>query len=153
MAAYEVTIHKILVPGAEAALLAVWESAVRATHDFLDDSDVSRIRECVGPALRAMDIVLIAEKPDKTPVAFLGGKDDKIEMLFVQAEYRGGGIGRLLVAKSVDEFGLRLVDVNEQNTQGIGFYRRLGFETFARSPIDDQGEPYPILHMRLATHR
>ena len=40
------------------------------------------------------------------------------------------------------------VDVNEQNPRAIGFYERLGFARTGRSETDDQGRPYPLLHMR-----
>jgi putative acetyltransferase len=41
------------------------------------------------------------------------------------------------------------VDVNEQNPQGVGFYRHMGFEQVGRSELDGQGNPFPLLHMRL----
>jgi putative acetyltransferase len=40
------------------------------------------------------------------------------------------------------------VDVNEQNDGAIGFYGHLGFEVTGRSEFDDQGRPYPLLHLR-----
>lgn len=41
------------------------------------------------------------------------------------------------------------MDVNEQNAQARGFYEHEGFEVIGRSETDEQGEPFPILHMRL----
>jgi putative acetyltransferase len=41
------------------------------------------------------------------------------------------------------------VDVNEQNDQAVGFYRRMGFEVAGRSAVDGLGQPFPLLHMRL----
>ena len=40
------------------------------------------------------------------------------------------------------------VDVNEQNHGAVGFYRHIGFEVTGRSDLDDQGRPYPLLHLR-----
>ncbi len=40
------------------------------------------------------------------------------------------------------------VDVNEQNTQALDFYLRRGFHVVGRSPLDGQGRPYPLLHLR-----
>jgi putative acetyltransferase len=39
--------------------------------------------------------------------------------------------------------------VNEQTPAAIAFYRHLGFEPFGRSPVDDSGRPYPLIHMRV----
>jgi putative acetyltransferase len=40
------------------------------------------------------------------------------------------------------------VDVNEQNEPARRFYEALGFVAAGRSPLDDNGLPYPILHLR-----
>jgi putative acetyltransferase len=31
----------------------------------------------------------------------------------------------------------------------VGFYERLGFKRIGRSPLDDAGRPYPLLHLAL----
>ena len=36
----------------------------------------------------------------------------------------------------------------EQNEQGVGFYQHLGFEVVGRSALDEQGNPFPILHLK-----
>jgi putative acetyltransferase len=40
------------------------------------------------------------------------------------------------------------VDVNEQNPAACGFYEALGFVVVGRSPVDDDGRPFRLLHMR-----
>ena len=40
------------------------------------------------------------------------------------------------------------VDVNEQNPAAVGFYEAVGFAVVGRSPLDDAGRPFPLLHMR-----
>lgn len=74
----------------------------------------------------------------------------KLEMLFVAPDARGGGVGRQLVAHAIGQCGATMVDVNEQNEQAVGFYRKMGFVETGRSPLDGQGKPYPLLHMVLA---
>ena len=39
--------------------------------------------------------------------------------------------------------------MNEQNPQAAGFYEHMGFVVEGRSPVDDAGRPFPLLHMRL----
>jgi ribosomal protein S18 acetylase RimI-like enzyme len=43
------------------------------------------------------------------------------------------------------------VDVNEQNPAARGFYEALGFVVVGRSPLDEGGRPFPVLHMRRPT--
>lgn len=60
-----------------------------------------------------------------------------------------GGLGARLVRLGIEKYGIREIGVNEQNPGAIGFYRHMGFETFKRSETDGEGNPYPILYMRL----
>lgn len=70
-------------------------------------------------------------------------------MLFIAPQMRGRGIGKLLVNYAVEHQGVWKVDVNEQNEQAVGFYQKMGFSVVGRSPVDNQGKPYPLLHMEL----
>ena len=42
----------------------------------------------------------------------------------------------------------KYVIVNEQNPNTISFYEYLGFVTYKRSKLDEQGNSYPILYMK-----
>lgn len=99
-------------------------------------------------ALLEVEHLVVAQEGD-LPIGFVGVENEKIEMLFVSADKRSCGVGRKLVAYAVDNFAANVVTVNEQNPQAIGFYERLGFETFLRTDVDEQGNPYPLLYMRL----
>lgn len=82
-------------------------------------------------------------------VGFVGVEQDKVEMLFIHPAWRGRGIGSRLLKYAFNVLGARLVDVNEQNEQAVGFYLRMGFEVEGRSELDSTGKPFPLLHMRL----
>ena len=71
-----------------------------------------------------------------------------MEALFVHPCCRHAGVGRRLTRHAVVELGATRVDVNEQNQQAVGFYRRLGFEIEGRSEVDGMGKPFPLLHLR-----
>lgn len=71
-------------------------------------------------------------------------------MLFVHPDYRGKQVGKKLLTYSIEKMNVIKVDVNEQNDQAVGFYKRFGFETISRSELDATGKPYPVLHMELA---
>ncbi len=130
------------------ALLNIWESSVRATHAFLSGDEVEKIKEYVPQALLCVRHLIVAENGG-VPAAFLGVENGKIEMLFVAAKRRGQGIGKALTEYAVKEFSADRVTVNEQNPQAVGFYARMGFEIYDKSDTDEQGNPYPLLYMKL----
>ena len=131
------------------ALTDLWEASVRATHTFLLQGEVERLRPMVRNAcLESADIYGMRGQ-DGRPVAFSGVCGDKLEMLFVHPSFFGRGLGRALVSHVVNTLGVRFVDVNEQNTQAVGFYKHMGFSVYKRSSLDGEGKEYPILHMRL----
>ena len=86
-----------------AELVRVWDSSVRATHLFLPESEIDRIRGCVPQALRQVQHLIVATE-DGVPVAFAGVDGCKLEMLFVAAENRGRGIGAKLLRYAIERF-------------------------------------------------
>ena len=82
-------------------------------------------------------------------MGFIGTSNDTIEMLFINPDFRGKGVGRVLTNFAVKDLKIKKVDVNEQNFQAIGFYEKLGFKVIGRSELDGQNKPYPILHLTI----
>lgn len=133
----------------EQELLAVWEDSVRATHSFLSEKEITEIKPFTREAFSKVDSLAYIRDKDGVLQAFIGIDGQKIEMLFVSSVCRGQGYGKKLISYAVNKAGATYVDVNEQNPQAVGFYEHLGFSVFDRSPVDDQGRAFPILHMVL----
>lgn len=129
-------------------LLLVWESSVRATHLFLSDVEIERIKIHVPQFLWAVPRLFLAEDEAGHPVAFMGLVDRSLEMLFVASEMRGRGIGKRLLQYGIDNYSVETLTVNEQNPQARGFYEHMGFQVYKRTELDEQGDPYPLLYMR-----
>lgn len=130
-------------------LCDVWEKSVRVTHLFLSDSEVKEIAKYVPEALKQLPHLIIATNNENEPVAFMGIDGEKLESLFISPEERGKGLGKQLIQYGIKHYSINKVVVNEQNTQAKGFYEHLGFQVYKRSDIDEQGNPYPILYMKL----
>lgn len=130
-------------------ILDTWESSVRATHDFLSEEDIISIKPHVVEGAKYVSKLLCVRDKQGTIKAFMGIHDSKIEMLFVSNDSRGNGIGKKLVEYAIEVLDINYVDVNEQNPQAVGFYKYMGFQVFKKSEFDDQGNPFPILHMKL----
>ena len=133
-------------------LLTVWESSVRATHLFLSDREIKSIKEYVPQALMGIAHLIIAEADTGCPVGFMGIEDSTLEMLFISPEERGKGLGKRLIQYGIKIYSVERVAVNEQNPQAKGFYEHIGFQVYKRTDLDEQGNPYPLLYMRL-THK
>lgn len=129
------------------ALITIWEASVRATHHFLSEGDIQKLTPFVKMGLSGIETLVVA-RDNENPIAFLGIEAGKIEMLFVSPDYFGKGLGRELAELGISQYGVRYVDVNEQNPQAIGFYEHIGFEVFQRTEFDEQGNPFPILKMK-----
>lgn len=131
-------------------LLRVWEASVRATHDFLPDAYIVELR--VIMAERYLDaVMLVCIRDARRRIAgFAGVAAGRVEMLFIGPAQRGIGLGKRLLWYTVEHFNARGLDVNEQNIQALGFYLHEGFEVVGRSDVDGMGQPYPLLHLRLA---
>lgn len=131
-------------------LLHLWEESVRSTHLFLSEKDIAALRPLVLQGLSGISQLLIYVNDDgNAPLGFIGIQDHKIEMLFISPEAMGQGIGKKLVTHAIDALKVSSVDVNEQNPQALGFYEHMGFYVAERSALDEQGKPFPILHMKL----
>lgn len=136
------------IPADAPALTAIWRESVLATHDFLSREDFDEIEKLVGEEYLPNVEVWVIEDAD-TPVGFMGMTGSNIDSLFIKPDQRGKGIGKHMINHAKIIAGTLSVDVNEQNTQGVGFYRHVGFIETGRSATDDQGRPYPLLHLKL----
>jgi putative acetyltransferase len=129
-------------------IVEIWRDAVDATHDFLAPHDRIAIEQDVRAHLPRLPMWLAVDADDR-PLAFMLLGEAHIDALFVDPAARGTGIGRLLVDLARSLAPVLTTDVNAQNEQALGFYRRLGFAEAGRADLDGQGRPYPLIHLRL----
>ena len=128
-------------------LIEIWESAVLNTHDFLKEEDFLYYKKQLPVYFQY--VTLVGFEQEGILAGFMGIAEENLEMLFVDNEYRGTGIGKKLIAYATANLHVTKVDVNEQNTQAVGFYKYMGFNIVRRSELDGEGKEYPILHMQI----
>ena len=130
-------------------LLEVWEDSVKATHLFLSNNEIKMIKKYVPQALKEVSHLFIIENENNEPIAFMGIEDTKLEMLFIKNSERGKGFGKNLLKYGIENYNVNELAVNEQNPNAKRFYEYMGFKTYKRTEVDEQGNPYPILYMEL----
>ncbi len=130
-------------------LLNIWQRSVRATHHFLQESDIQellpQLRDNYLPAVE----LWVAVDTEDSPLGFIGLNENHVEMLFIEPDLRGKGIGRALLDHARSSRQQMSVDVNEQNPEAVGFYLHYGLVQTGRSPLDGEGRPFPLLHLSL----
>ena len=131
-------------------LLEIWEKSVQATHAFLSEEEILKIKEYVPGTICGVETLLVLfDKGENSPLGFMGIEGKKIEMLFLSPDARGKGFGKRLVQRGIEIFSAEEVTVNKQNQKAKGFYEHLGFKTYKTSTTDEQRNPYPIAWMKL----
>ncbi|WP_312952108.1 acetyltransferase [Superficieibacter sp.] len=128
-------------------LAEIWCRSVDATHDFLTMAYRQELEELVRAFLPEAPL-WVATTAQDTPVAFMLLTGDHMDALFVDPDFRGKGVGRLLVEHALTLAPELTTNVNEQNLQAVAFYKQMGFTVTGRSEKDDLGRPYPLLNLR-----
>ncbi len=128
-------------------LMEIWEDSVSNTHHFLKREDFLFYKRVLPTYFPQVN--LFGYEQDGELIGFMGVAEGNLQMLFIENRYRGMGVGKKLVFYAIENFSIQNVDVNEQNSQAVGFYEHLGFNLLGRSELDAEGKKYPILHMRL----
>ncbi|PNO79188.1 acetyltransferase [Citrobacter koseri] len=127
-------------------LIAIWCRSVDATHHFLSASYRSELKELVRSFLPEAPLWVAVTEQDE-PIAFMLLTGQHMDALFVDPDVRGCGVGKLLVEHAITLAPELTTNVNEQNEQAVGFYKKMGFKVTGRSEVDDLGRPYPLLNL------
>jgi putative acetyltransferase len=127
-------------------LVEIWRSSVSETHSFVSTADMAAIDAEVRRYLPHSSVALALSDRGEA-IGFMGLAGDRLESLFVAGDWRGRSVGRCLVNYAKQKRQILRTKVNEQNRLALGFYERVGFKVCGRSPDDECGRPYPLLHL------
>jgi len=86
---------RLATTGDYPGIMEIWESAVRATHDFLAEEDFIYFKEIIPKDyLTHLEVFLLIE--NRKPIGFSSVSEGNLEMLFIHNDYRGKGYGKSL---------------------------------------------------------
>lgn len=128
-------------------LTALWRQSVIKTHLFLTSKNIDEIADYVPQALKEVEHLIVTRDANEY-FGFMGIEKQRLEMLFLDPQYIGQGIGRKLIEYAIKKYQVNEVTVNEQNPKAVGFYEHLGFKTYKRTDLDEQCRPFPLLYMK-----
>lgn len=130
-------------------IIEIWEASVRATHHFLQASDIDFYKTFMQEIDFNAFEVFCSLSENQEITGFLGVANNKLEMLFLKPEFIGKGIGKAMMDFVLNELNVTEVDVNEDNTNAVEFYKKFGFKVYDCTSLDSTDKPYPILKMNL----
>ena len=122
----------------EAALLA-WESASRLAHPFLTEAFLAQERKDIGELYMPNSDTWVVEV-DAHVVGFISMHGNEVGGLFLQPEYHGRKLGKLMMDKAQELHGDLELEVFEKNVIGRRFYDQYGFEPMERKYHEPTGE-------------
>lgn len=130
-------------------LIRIWRDSVSETHLFLSEEEIDRIEKELPSYFEAVKIFVWFESnvPNEI-IGFSGINNQKLEMLFLDPISFRKGYGKTIFNWLVEYEAIEFVDVNKQNPNAVAFYLAQGFKIISESPTDDQGNSFPILHLR-----
>ncbi|KAL9644067.1 hypothetical protein ABK040_005534 [Willaertia magna] len=129
-------------------IIEIWEASVRATHHFLSEDDILKIKlQVINYVNNKSSFTLILDNKKGMICGFMGMTENKIDSLFIDPSSFRKGFGKMFIQYALTLYSQLYVDVNEHNTEALAFYEKMGFYVFNRSELDDEGRPFPILKM------
>lgn len=131
-------------------LVAIWLEASRFAHGFLGEERLQLQSEQVRDIYlhQAENWVII---DNGEPAGFIGLMDQFIGGLFIDPHVHGKGLGRQVLDHALQLKKSLELEVYALNTQAHNFYLRNSFIETAREPVDAEGLPFAVIHMRRDT--
>ncbi|WP_231863082.1 GNAT family N-acetyltransferase [Sphingobacterium populi] len=81
-------------------LMEIWEASVRATHKFLSEIDFQYYKIRLPTYFE--HVSLFGYEKDNILIGFAGVALHNLEMLFIDATFRGIGVGKTLLTYAVE---------------------------------------------------
>jgi putative acetyltransferase len=133
-------------PSDQQLLSSIWFEASMTAHAFLGEQRLRQQRKLIEEIYLPQADTWVACMKDE-PIGFIGLIDNFIGGLFVSTSHQGNGIGKALLSHALTLKGGLSLDVYAANQNARQFYLRNGFREISRSPVDDEGLPFPTIRM------
>jgi len=121
------------------AVLDTWEAATRLAHLFMSDEFIAQERANVAELYLPNTDTWVATIKGQV-VGFIALMGNEVGAIFVQPDFHGQGIGKVLMDKAQQLHGSLEVEVFNENAIGRRFYARYGFEKLEEKQHEPTGQ-------------
>ncbi len=80
----------------------------------MPNEEIIKIKKYVPQAISKISHLIIIQKDNNIPIAFMGIENEKLEMLFITNNERGKGLGKQLLNYGIENYNVNELIVNEQ---------------------------------------
>ncbi|WP_338151825.1 GNAT family N-acetyltransferase [Enterococcus cecorum] len=102
-------------------IVQLWEANVKVTHTFLTKEEIQNIKQYVPQAVEHEPHLCIALSEKGELLGFIGVADQRLEMLFIQVNARGQGIGKQLLRYAIKNFDVKELTVTNKTHRQLVF--------------------------------
>jgi len=120
-------------------VLDTWEVATRLAHKFMSNDFIVVERKNVADIYMPNTDTWVAEI-DNEVHGFIALMGNEVGAIFLQPNYHGKGIGKLLMDKAQELHGDLEVEVFKENPIGRKFYSQYGFELLEKKFHEPTGQ-------------
>ena len=125
-------------------ILDIWLEASARGHSFVArEFWESKIPEMRSLYLPSSETYVYDE--EGAVKGFISLRESALEALFVSPESQGRGVGSRLLAKAKEVRPSLRLNVYRENSKGIEFYRKRGFQTREESVDESTGHPQLLM--------
>ena len=120
-------------------LMSAWENANSLAQPFLQKDFVAKVRKDI-PALYLPNTDTWVAEFDNHLVGFMALIGNEVCAIFLQPEYHGKKIGKMMMDKAQELHGNIELEVFKKNWIGLKFYSKYGFELIEEKIHEPTGE-------------
>lgn len=131
-------------------VLDSWEVATRLAHAFMKDDFIAQERKNVAEIYLPNTDTWVAEIESEVK-GFIALMGNEVGAIFLQPNFHGKGIGKLLMDKAQELHGNLEVEVFKANTIGRVFYSKYGFEQVEEKLHEPTGQQ--VLRLKFTANK
>ncbi|MEH6443806.1 MAG: GNAT family N-acetyltransferase [Oceanospirillaceae bacterium] len=128
-----------------ADLMATWENSNNLAHPFLNEDFIAQVRKDI-PALYLPNADTWVVEVNQRVVGFIALIGNEVGAIFLQPEYQGNKIGKMMMDKAQELHGAIELEVFKNNSIGRQFYSKYGFKLLEEKIHEPTGET--VLRLR-----